>query len=96
MGILNPAYRVSRTDILQWTNDSLQLDLHKIEQLGTGAVYCQLFNAYFPGSVKMGSVSWSALGEHEFVNNFKLLQKGFDSVKLQKNIDVSKLVKCKY
>lgn len=95
-GIMNPAYRVSRTEILQWINESLQLDLHKIEQLGTGAVLCQLFNAYFPGRIKMNSVNWGAKGEHEFVNNFKLLQKGFDSVKLQKNIDISKLVKCKY
>ena len=37
---MNPAYRVSRTDILQWINECLLLDLHKIEQLGTGAVLC--------------------------------------------------------
>jgi hypothetical protein len=37
-----------------------------------------------------------ARGEREFVANFKLLQKGFAKRKLKKNIDVEKLVKCKY
>ncbi len=44
----------------------------------------------------MSQVNWTAKGEHEFVNNFKILQKGFDSAKLQKNIEISKIVKCKY
>lgn len=30
-GIMNQAYRVSRTDILQWINETLKLDLHKVE-----------------------------------------------------------------
>lgn len=30
-GIMNQAYWVSRTDILQWVNETLKLELHKVE-----------------------------------------------------------------
>lgn len=40
LGILSDAYRVSRKEILEWINKSLDTDLHKIEQLGTGAIFC--------------------------------------------------------
>ncbi len=53
LGIMSDAYRVSRKEILDWINRNLQLDLHKIEQLGTGAVLCQLFHAYFKDSIKL-------------------------------------------
>lgn len=64
--------------------------------MGTGAVECQLFDAYFPGTIKTKNINWMARSEHEFVSNFKLLQKGFAKKTLKKNIDVGKLVKCKY
>ena len=70
--------------------------LHKIEQLGTGAVLCALFEAYFPGTIKESHINWMARSEHEFVANFKMLQKGFAKRELKKNIEVGKLVKCKY
>ncbi|KAJ3129389.1 hypothetical protein HK098_001490 [Nowakowskiella sp. JEL0407] len=35
----------SRTELLSWVNDLLSLDLTKIEQCGTGAVYCQIFDS---------------------------------------------------
>lgn len=96
LGIMSEAYRISRKELLDWINQTLNTNLHKIEQLGTGAVECQLFDAYFPGTIKINLVNWMARSEHEFVANFKLLQKGFSLKDLKKNIDVAKLVKCKY
>lgn len=72
-GIMSEAYRVSRREILDWINTNLKLELHKIEQLGTGAVLCQLLSAYYPGMVKIKHVNWNARSEHEFVANFKIL-----------------------
>lgn len=72
------------------------MDINKIEQLGTGAVLCQLIHSYYNDSLKMNLVNWNAKSEHEFVNNFKLLQKAFKKTNLNKNIDIPKLVKCKY
>jgi len=47
--------------------------LTRIEQLGTGAVYCQLFDVIFPGKIKMNRVNWKAKNEWEFIVNFKIL-----------------------
>lgn len=40
MGMMDEGYFVSKTEILKWINDMLQLNLSKIEELGSGAVYC--------------------------------------------------------
>lgn len=95
-GMMNQAYHVSRTDIILWINTLLKLKLHCIEQLGTGAVHCQLLDYYFPGSLSMSKVSWKAKTSWEFVANFKVLQQGFDNLGLKKKIDVEKLTQAKY
>ena len=40
---------LSRQELVQWINDSLQLNLTKVEQLCTGAVYCQFMHMLFGG-----------------------------------------------
>lgn len=95
-GMMNQAYHVSRTDIILWINTKLKLKMHCIEQLGTGAVHCQLLDYYFPGSLSMTKVSWKAKTSWEFVANFKVLQQGFDNLGLKKKIDVEKLTLAKY
>ena len=95
-GMMTQAYHVSRTELLLWINTILKLKIHCIEQLGTGAVHCQLLDYYFPGSLSMSKVSWKAKTSWEFVANFKVLQQGFDNLGLKKKIDVEKLTLAKY
>jgi RP/EB family microtubule-associated protein len=95
-GMMNQAYHVSRTELILWINTILKLKLHCIEQLGTGAVHCQLLDYYFPGSLSLSKVSWKAKTSWEFVANFKVLQQGFDNLGLKKKIDVEKLTAAKY
>ena len=38
---------LSRNELVRWVNDSLTLSLGKIEQLCTGAVYCQFMDMLF-------------------------------------------------
>ena len=40
---------LSRYDIIEWVNNSLQCNIGKIEDLCTGACYCQLMDMLFPG-----------------------------------------------
>ena len=40
---------LSRQDLINWVNEHLQLNLTKVEQLCTGAVYCQLMHMMFDG-----------------------------------------------
>ena len=37
----------SRTELLAWINDLLQLNYTKIEQCGTGGVYCQIVDSIY-------------------------------------------------
>ena len=35
----------SRTELLAWVNDLLTMNITKVESLGNGAVYCQIFDS---------------------------------------------------
>lgn len=42
---------LSRHDMLAWVNDCLMSNLTKIEEMCTGAAYCQFMDMLFPGSI---------------------------------------------
>ncbi|XP_043971511.1 microtubule-associated protein RP/EB family member 1b [Gambusia affinis] len=87
---------MSRHDMLMWINESLQMNLTKIEMLCTGAAYCQFMDMLFPGSVPLKKVKFGAKLEHEYIHNFKLLQVAFKKMGVDKIIPVDKLVKGKF
>ncbi len=37
----------SRTELLAWLNDLLQINYTKVEQCGTGGAYCQVMDSIF-------------------------------------------------
>jgi len=84
----------SRTELLAWLNDLLQVNYTKIEQCGTGGAYCQIMDSIY-GDVPMTRVKMNAKHEYEFIGNFKILQNVFRAHKVDKPIPVEKLVKCK-
>ncbi|KAI9462977.1 calponin homology domain-containing protein [Boletus coccyginus] len=85
---------VSRTDLLAWVNELLQLNYTKVEQCGTGAAYCQILDSIY-GDIPMVRVKMNAKHEYEFVANFKVLQNAFKAKKIDKPILIERLVKCK-
>lgn len=87
---------LSRHDMLVWINDSLQINLTKIEMLCTGAAYCQFMDMLFHNSVVLKKVKFGAKLEHEYIHNFKLLQAAFKRMGVEKIIPVDKLVKGKF
>uniref|UniRef100_A0A671TYY1 Microtubule-associated protein RP/EB family member 3 n=1 Tax=Sparus aurata TaxID=8175 RepID=A0A671TYY1_SPAAU len=87
---------LSRHDMLAWVNDSLQLTYTKIEQLGSGAAYCQFMDMLFPGCILLKKVKFSAKLEHEYIHNFKVLQASFKRMNVDKIIPVERLVKGKF
>jgi RP/EB family microtubule-associated protein len=38
---------VSRSDLLAWLNELLQLNYTKVEQCGTGGAYCQILDSIY-------------------------------------------------
>jgi RP/EB family microtubule-associated protein len=74
---------------VRWVNHTLELEITDVEQLGTGAIYCQLFDCLYQGRVPMNKVNWRAKQEYEFLQNFKLLQGVLDRLGIDKKIDVA-------
>nr|KAF7429592.1 hypothetical protein H0235_005990 [Vespula pensylvanica] len=87
---------LSRHDMLAWVNDCLQSSFTKIEELCTGAVYCQFMDMLFPGSVPLKRVKFRTNLEHEYIQNFKILQGGFKKMSVDKVIPVDKLIKGRF
>jgi len=96
VGMMDGAYFTSRKDILDLFNDLLRMSLSKIEQTATGAVACQLMDYIYPGSVAMKRVNWEAHSDFQYVENYKLLQASFTKNRIQKSIDVDRLIRAKY
>ena len=93
---MDTAYFVGRIELLEFFNNLLDLQLAKIEQTASGAIACQLTEYIFPGSIPMSKVNWEAKSDYEFVNNYKLLQKAFSKHRVQRHVDVDKLIRAKY
>jgi RP/EB family microtubule-associated protein len=86
----------SRTELLTWLNDLLQLNYTKIEQCGTGAALCQIMDSIYPGDVPLRRVNFTTNLDYEYIQNFKILQQVFDKHGIDKAIPVQRLMKCKF
>jgi len=96
IGMMDPAYFVGRKEILEWINTTLDLNLTKVEQTASGAVACQLIDILYPGTIPMHKVNFEAKVDYQFVGNYKLLQSAFSSLKIDRFIEVDKLIRAKY
>lgn len=65
---------------LSWLNSSWDL----CSFLLAGAAYCQFMDMLFPGSVALKKVKFQAKLEHEYIQNFKVLQAGFKRMGVDK------------
>ncbi|KAJ9151986.1 Microtubule associated protein [Pleurostoma richardsiae] len=84
----------SRQELIQWLNSLLQLNITKVEQCGTGAALCQVFDSIFM-DVPMSKVKFNVNTEYAYIQNFKVLQNTFAKHQIDKPIHVESLVKCK-
>ncbi|XP_050296001.1 microtubule-associated protein RP/EB family member 1 isoform X3 [Anthonomus grandis grandis] len=89
---------LSRHDMLAWVNECLQSSFGKIEELCTGAAYCQFMDMLFPssGSVQLKRVKFRTNLEHEYIQNFKILQAAFKKMGVDKIVPIDKLVKGRF
>ncbi|RLN13911.1 hypothetical protein BBO99_00007439 [Phytophthora kernoviae] len=96
MSLMDGTYFVGRKEILDWINGLCATNLSKVEQTCTGAVACQILDAMYPGKVQMSKVDWSANKDYEYIQNYKVLQKAFMQLKIDKHVEVDRLVRGKY
>ncbi|PLN78644.1 EB1 protein [Aspergillus taichungensis] len=84
----------SRQELLAWLNNLLQLNITRIEQCGTGAALCQIFDSIFM-DVPMSRVKFNVNTEYAYLQNFKILQNVFGRHQVDKPIPVEMLSKCR-
>lgn len=70
------------------TQKTRQLNLSKIEELGSGSVYCQIVDVVHPGKIALAKVNWKAKNDYEFIGNLRLLQDAFNKIGIKRHIDV--------
>lgn len=84
----------SRQELLAWANSLLQLNLTKVEQFGTGAPYCQIYDSIFL-DLPMARVKFNVNTEYQYLENFKILSSAFKKHQIERTIPVQQLAKCK-
>lgn len=92
IGIMSGAYFVSRTGLLSWLNNLLEINYQKVEQVSNGAAFCQIVDAMYPGkAVPLGEVKYNARSHVEILSNYKILQSAFSKCGIAKSVDIEKL-----
>jgi len=84
----------SRQELLHWLNSLLQLNITKVEQCGTGAALCQVFDSIYL-DVPMGRVKFNVNTEYAYIQNFKILQNCLTRHAIDRTVPVESLIKCR-
>lgn len=96
IGLQHPAFAVSKVVLLQWIEETFQLKYSKVEEVASGAFYCQVLDYLFPGQMRMNLVNWNSKLDYDWIANFKLVQGVMAKNNISKPVPIDKLVKAKY
>ncbi|CAL8468842.1 g8383 [Coccomyxa elongata] len=77
---------------LAWASDVLGLELHRLDQLQSGAVYLLILDAFHANIIPLSKISLGARYEYEFVYNYRLLKSTFERLNIVKFVDRQRLL----
>ncbi|EDX02043.1 microtubule-associated protein RP/EB family member 1 [Drosophila yakuba] len=93
---LEKAYMKCSALIRKWVNSSLSANIHCIEELATGAVYCQFIDMVFEGAMPLEDVIFESNRLIDFRQNLLLLKKVIDELQIPLLVPVESLVWCDF
>ena len=82
--------------MLAWVNGSLQSQMGKIEELGSGAAYCQLMDMLFPGEKIEENALKPFIKTLQFAGVIQLKRVKFNSKQEHENINNFKLLQAAF
>ncbi|XP_058499785.1 uncharacterized protein LOC131469012 isoform X2 [Solea solea] len=83
----------NRYELLAWLNETLQTGFTKVQQIYTGAAYCQLMDCLFHGSLELSRVRFQSSNTVDLIHNYSLLQAAFRKVGVVRFIPIEALMK---
>ena len=90
------ARSVGRLELLSWLNKLLESDYSKVEHLGDGIAYAQIFDAIYPKKVDLHKLNFNAKDEDARVKNFTVLENALAKCGVKRNVNARRLAKCKF
>jgi len=89
--------KLSRSEFVGFINDTLELDYTKVEQMCSGAAYCQMIHMLWPEKLPMKKVKFESQKlEHVYIANWKVLQEAFKRLHIEKDVPIQRLVKGRF
>ncbi|XP_043660171.1 microtubule-associated protein RP/EB family member 1-like [Drosophila teissieri] len=82
--------------IRKWVNSSLRANIQCIEELASGAVYCQFMDMAFEGVMPLKDVIFASNRIVDFRKNFIMLKKCIDELQIPLMVPVETLVWCDF
>ncbi|XP_030386490.1 microtubule-associated protein RP/EB family member 3-like [Scaptodrosophila lebanonensis] len=79
--------------LVRWVNRALQAHINHIEELSSGAAYCQLLDLLFVNSVPLNEVRFTSNQIVHFKNNFHILLKAFKALGIPIKIPLHHIVR---
>ncbi|GMF30903.1 unnamed protein product [[Candida] boidinii] len=84
----------SRSELLEWINVTFDLNYTKVEQCGNGAAYCLIFQSIF-NDLPISKLKLQTNQDYQTLNNYKILQSGFNKHRISREVPVDRLMKCR-
>uniref|UniRef100_A0A8R1I3W3 Microtubule-associated protein RP/EB family member 1 n=1 Tax=Caenorhabditis japonica TaxID=281687 RepID=A0A8R1I3W3_CAEJA len=86
---------LSRKEAVAWVNNLLKSHFTKVEEMASGAAYCQLTHLLF-GACNLRKVKFNPRNEPDILNNWKVLTTAWKELGVDKPVDVEKMKKAKF
>ncbi|CAP23565.2 Protein CBR-EBP-2 [Caenorhabditis briggsae] len=87
---------LSRKEAVAWVNNLLKSHFTKVEEMASGAAYCQLTHLLFANSINLRKVKFNPRSEPDILTNWKVLTTAWKDLGIDKPVDVEKMKKAKF